>query len=419
MARSPRIVIAVCAMGLLFASCSGAADPPEPSTTSTTSTTTVPEPSTTSTSAPATTSTTEAPIVEIAVEGDLPAEVAGELTSALTALNDPRAAASLPEALRAHHAGDAGALDDSYTATFVSAGLDDGTSVGVARLGTDDLLLMADDGDGWAVVGTHLATIGADPWFGGATRRVLVLGSDARPGQDPPVFRMDSIHVLTSAPSERAGAILGYPRDSWVDTDYGSMRVNALTSSGRGPDAIFDFFTEEWDVPLDGYILTGFSGFTRLMDATVGRITITIPIPIPEQEEFSGFSSGEQRLNGQRTLDFSRTRKKIPGGDFTRSYHQGIVMLAVLRTLQESPPEQIPALLGELSRFTETNLSAADLIQLGAAAMHMELGSITNEVLPGALGRASGGQSVVFLDPGFEAIVADVVDDGIRNDSGG
>jgi anionic cell wall polymer biosynthesis LytR-Cps2A-Psr (LCP) family protein len=93
-------------------------------------------------------------------------------------------------------------------------------------------------------------------------------------------------------------------------------------------------------------------------------------------------------------------------------------MLAVLTKLQEGTVDDVPMLLHDLVRFTETNLTASDLVQLGAAAMDMDIGSITNEVLPGTIGRAGGGQSVVLLDPGFEDIVADVVDDGIRDSQG-
>jgi LCP family protein required for cell wall assembly len=278
-------------------------------------------------------------------------------------------------------------------------------------------VLIADEGDGWEAVGAYLASVGATPWFGQSPRRVLVLGSDARPGGDASVHRMDSIHIVTAVPEEHAGAILGYPRDSYVDTDYGTMRINALTSSSRGPDALFSFFTDDWDVPLDGYILTGFAGFEDLVAAAVGRLNITLPTSIPTQEWFAGFSSGEQTLTPLRVLDFARTRKLIPGGDFTRSWHQGLVMKAMLAMLLERPITEVPMLLGALVEYAETNLTPTDLIQLGTAGFLLNLEDISNEVLPGKLGRGAGGASVVLLDPGFEDIVADVVDDGLRNES--
>jgi anionic cell wall polymer biosynthesis LytR-Cps2A-Psr (LCP) family protein len=389
---------------------------PTPESTTTSLAEKISDTSTTTTEPP---TTTQTPIAPIDVGGTVDRALAATLSEALTAINDPRAEGPVLDGLVAAMAPIRGSLAGSYEADLAAADLPSGDRIGVVRLDSDDVLLVADEGSGWVVVGADLSSVDADPWYGESPRRVLVLGSDARPGGDAKVHRMDSIHILTTVPEQEAGTILGYPRDSWVNTEYGSMRLNALTSSGRGPDAILDHFTEAWELPLEGYILTGFAGFEDLIAATIGRLEITIPIPIPRQKEFPGFRSGDQTLNPDRTLDFSRTRKLIPGGDFTRSFHHGVVMLATLTMLQRGTVDDVPMLLEALSRFTDTNLTASDLIQLGAAAMEMDIAQITNEVLPGSLGRAGGGQSVVLLDPSYEGIVADVIDDGLRNNSQG
>jgi LCP family protein required for cell wall assembly len=323
----------------------------------------------------------------------------------------------LPPGIIEHHDEVAGDLAETYQGTATIQELSTAGAVGIVTLDGDDLVLIADEGNGWKAVGAYLPSVGATPWFGESPRRVLVLGSDARPGGDASVHRMDSIHIVTAVPEKHAGAILGYPRDSYVETDYGSMRINALTSSSRGPDALFSFFTDDWGVPLDGYILTGFAGFENLVAAAVGRLKITLPTSIPTQEWFAGFSSGAQTLTPLRVLDFARTRKLIPGGDFTRSWHQGLVMKAMLAMLLERPITDVPMLLGALVKYAETNLTPTDLIQLGTAGFLLNVEDISNEVLPGKLGRGGGGASVVLLDPGFEDIVADVVDDGLRNES--
>lgn len=415
MVRTTRRVAICAAFAVLLAACSPAetADTTAqaPSTTQGPTTTVA---ATTTTAAP---TTTEAAIADVKIAGDLDAELAAALAMALTSLNDPRSEGPVVPELASALTDVSGELADLYTATATTSELATGGRVGVVTLDSGDLVLVADEGSGWTVVGANLSSVRDDPWYGESPRRVLVLGSDARPGGDADVHRMDSIHILTAVPELGAGAILGYPRDSWGDTAYGAMRLNALTSSGRGPDALFEHFTEAWEVPLEGYILTGFSGFEKLMAATIGRLQITIPIPIPAQKEFPGFRKGEQTLTPARALDFSRTRKLIPGGDFSRSLHHGIVMLAALTAIQDGAMEDLPALLEPLSRFTSTNLTATDLIQLGAIAMEMDITAVTNEVLPGTLGRAGGGQSVVFLDEGYEVIVTDVIDDGLKNES--
>jgi LCP family protein required for cell wall assembly len=404
----------VCGVLALPACSPQGADESTTTTTSPASSTT--SEATTTTSVPV--ATTTLPVATVTVTGEMPPGAALAVSQLLSAIHDPRHdLGDLPQGIVEHHEAVAGDLAENYRGTATIQELSTGGSVGIVMLDNDDMVLIADEGDGWEAVGAYLASVGATPWFGQSPRRVLVLGSDARPGGDASVHRMDSIHIVTAVPEEHAGAILGYPRDSYVDTDYGTMRINALTSSSRGPDALFSFFTDDWDVPLDVYILTGFAGFEDLVAAAVGRLNITLPTSIPTQEWFAGFSSGEQTLTPLRVLDFARTRKLIPGGDFTRSWHQGLVMKAMLAMLLERPITEVPMLLGALVEYAETNLTPTDLIQLGTAGFLLHLEDISNEVLPGKLGRGAGGASVVLLDPGFEDIVADVVDDGLRNES--
>lgn len=404
-----RILIAAIGLALVATACSSAASG-EVATTAPTKSTLTLAPTTTTTVAP----TTTTPLESVRVVGEVPSEVAAAVGAFLSVVHDPRNEASDASAgLIAHHDALSGSLAHEYSGTTKMQELETGGSVAVVALTDTDVVLLADEGAGWKVVGADLASMGTAPWFGESPRRVLVLGSDARPGGDPAVHRMDSIHVLTAVPAEGTGTILGWPRDTWVDTPYGEMRVNALTTSGRGPDAIFTHFTDTWEIPLDGYILTAFSGFEKLIAASVGRLFIDLPIAIPIQEWWPGFRSGEQTLDPTRTLDYARTRKQVPGGDFARSKHQGVIMLAVLTMLQQGSVEDVPVLLGELVKHTETNLTATDLVQLGAAAFHMDVGEITNVVLPGHLGRAGGGASVVFLEPEADGIIADVIEDGI------
>ncbi|GMR02706.1 MAG: hypothetical protein BMS9Abin20_1052 [Acidimicrobiia bacterium] len=409
----PRTSIALAlSIALLVAACTPAAN--ETTTSSTVTVTTSSTSVAPVTTTIETTTTTEPPLAVVRVLGDVPSELAAAAGAFLSTVQDPRNdAGDLDDGLLEHHASGAGMLADEYTGVATTQELETGGSVAVVTLASGDLILEADEGDGWKVVGAELSSIGLDPWFGESPRRVLIIGSDARPGGTAAYSNMDSIHIVTAVPERSAGTILGYPRDSWVDTPYGEMRINALAASKRGPEALFSQFTQEWDIPLDGYILTAFSGFERLIGAVLGRLFIDLPRSLPTQEFFAGFRAGEQRLTPTRTLDYARTRKGVPGGDFTRSQNQGLIMLATLTMLQQGSIEDVPMLLGELVKYTETNLTPTDLIQLGVAAFTLDVGEITNMVLPGKLGRATGGKSVVFLDPTAAGIVADVIDDGL------
>ncbi len=404
-ATATALVVSACTASSVDETTTTQAPPPAPTTTSTTQAPTTTE---------STTTTTEAPLMTVAVSGEMPAAVAAAASAFMSVVLDPRNdTANIDPAMLEHLATAGDGMTDRYTGVASIQELSTGGSVGVVTLDSGDLLLLADEGSGWTVVGADLSSTDAPPWYGPSPRRVLVLGSDARPGATAAVSRMDSMHIVTAVPELHGGAILGYPRDSWVSTAYGDMRINALTASGRGPDALFALFTEDWELPLDGYILTAFAGFERLIGSTIGRLTIDLPRAVPSRLYWPGFRAGEQRLTPTRTLELARTRKGVPGGDFTRSWNQGLIMLATLTMLQQGSIEDVPVLIGELVKYTDTNLTPTDLIQLGAAAFALDVGEIDNVVLPGKLGRATGGASVVFLDPEAEGIVADVVDDGL------
>ncbi len=65
----------------------------------------------------------------------------------------------------------------------------------------------------WRIVGAHLASLNRKPWFGTMKPRlVMVIGSDARPGQNPPDFRADSLHVVGAPPEEPFGGHRRHPR---------------------------------------------------------------------------------------------------------------------------------------------------------------------------------------------------------------
>ena len=53
-------------------------------------------------------------------------------------------------------------------------------------------------------MGAKLPSLGLGAWYGEAVRFVMVIGTDARPGQNEPVYRGDSLHLLSSNIAEGA-----------------------------------------------------------------------------------------------------------------------------------------------------------------------------------------------------------------------
>lgn len=387
-------------LALVVAGCSGDADAAQDDTTTTASVTTAASTTTTE----RTTTTEDAPQpVELGFE--MPTEFAAPLNGLYSWLADdrnpqPNIPGGMLAAFRdlAHRTpGDIGEIS--------SAELSNGESVAIARVDRD-VLALVDDGSGWRIVGAALD--GIAPWFGEEPRMVLVLGSDARPGQNQQRYRADSVHILTVVPSEGAGAIVGFPRDSWTEGPDGMDKLTHHMA-GAGPEVMLDVVTNLTDLPIEGYFVTGFVGFENLI-TELGGLEIDLPSVMRSGNNWSNFPAGPQTLTPTRALQLARIRKGLSGGDFTRSLNQGRIMQAALDMVQSAGIDALPTWIQVLYDSVWTDLTTEDVLTLAASAYFFDSTELTNIVLPGSVGTTSGGASVVFLADEAEDIYRDIED---------
>ncbi len=270
----------------------------------------------------------------------------------------------------------------------------------------DDVVLAVDDGR-WRIVGARLTRFGAPAIYGDSPRLAFVIGSDARPGENPLRFRADSLHIVSTVPELGDGAIVGIPRDSWVEASYGGNAKFTNVMASRGPEVVVDTAKILTGLDFEGYVVTGFKGFVGLVDA-FGGFVIDIPFAMAEPKSKAYFSAGEQLIGGDDALAFARNRT-IAGGDLTRQFHHGVIMKAALFEVQRRGIEQLPHLLELLAQYTWTDLSAEDLFTLAASTYELDPVGLTNMVVPGTVGWA-GSASVVHLDDAAFDVFADLQD---------
>ncbi|MGZ4124012.1 MAG: LCP family protein [Actinomycetota bacterium] len=243
---------------------------------------------------------------------------------------------------------------------------------------------------------------------------VLVIGSDARPGQPVTATRGDSLHIVSVNPRLRRGAIVGIPRDSFVSIPgHGTSKINAALFYG-GPELVVRTVEQLTGVHIDAYLLTGFDGFHHLIDG-IGGLHLTVPYPMNDANSGAHFRPGPTNLNGREALAFSRDRHDVPGGDFGRSMDQGRVIVATLRALRSAfakDPGRLLPWLASASRFIKTDLSLSQMTQLLLAASTFQPGRIRNTVVSGS-GAVVNGQDVVRLGSSAFAVFRDVRHDGV------
>ena len=102
--------------------------------------------------------------------------------------------------------------------------------------------------------------------------------------------------------------------------------------------------------------------------------------------------------------------RTIPGGDFTRQLHGGLVILGALQGVLERDITMLPGLLSILMDYTWTDLSLEDLLTVAAGGFLLDPDQVGNDVLPGVVVTRNGA-SVVNLSPDAEDMFRDM-DDG-------
>lgn len=386
---------------MVFATaCSEDAAPPETPPTSVDSTTS-------SSATSSTTTTTQPPLVDIQGAPEEIVQVVRDFYAFATGDSDVEPAV-IPDVL--------GNLPRTQ-ATTPSAGvasLGTFSGQGVATVEADsDLFLLVDDGAGWTIVGGKWPSLDVSATFGGAPRLVLVVGSDARPGEDPAGARADSIH-LAALSGGGAGALVGVPRDSWVAVPgVGNRKITGSLAIG-GPDKLVETFEAMSGLEVEGYVLTGFVGFQEMLGNVLGGINMFVPRAIRDSASGADFALGDQYLNGPDALALARARKTLPGGDFTRSEHQGLIMIATARTVGRLGFGAIPRLMEMSEPWLVTNLTPQQLLTLSATIVETDPDAVTNIVLPGSPGTV-GSASVVFVGSSAPSVWQDAADGVLGN----
>ncbi len=292
-----------------------------------------------------------------------------------------------------------------------SVGSFGGQQVAVVEMDADVFLAVEDD-QGWRIVGGEWPSLDLAGYYGEGPRHVAVVGSDARPGQDVASSRADSIHFV-ALDGAGGGALVGLPRDSFVPVPgFGTRKVTTSLSLG-GPEAMMGAFTDLTGLPFEGYMLTGFAGFEAMLGEVLGGVEVEVPFAINDRWAHVTLDAGLQMLDGAQALGFSRARKTVPDGDFTRSEHQGVVLLGAAAMVQAAGVSAIPGLMELSEPHLVTDMTPEALLTFSAMTLRANLEEVDNVVAPGSAGSA-GGASVVFLHDSADDLWADLADGSLE-----
>jgi len=239
---------------------------------------------------------------------------------------------------------------------------------------------------------------------------MLAIGDDGRAGVGG--NRGDALHLIGVNPKAGRATMLDIPRDTWVDIPgHGQQRINAALEFG-GTALEARTVSQLTGVPIAFTITTNFDGLIGMVD-DLGGVDVNVPEKMNDPNSGAFFEAGINHMDGHAALAFSRNRH-LGSGDLTRTYDQGVLILAGLSKLRgnQGPTAVFRALNVLLRRARADGVSPNDLYRLGRLGLSVDPANVRNVVMPARLGQV-GAASVVFVGAGADSLFADMRDDAI------
>ncbi|EOU1468767.1 LCP family protein [Clostridium perfringens] len=207
-------------------------------------------------------------------------------------------------------------------------------------------------------------------------KNIALFGIDAPKGK---VGRSDAIMILTLDEEHKVMKLTSIMRDSYVNIPgHGDDKINHAYAFG-GPELAMKALNENFKVNVEDFMAVNFTSLPEIIDK-LGGVKINI---IPEEiHHIPGITSpGEQVLNGEQALAYSRIRYAT-GGDYKRTERQRVVLEAVFEKLKSTPTKEYPSLIDDFLSYIETNMSSMDMIKLAKDAAPLVKGNLETSRFP-------------------------------------
>jgi LCP family protein required for cell wall assembly len=232
----------------------------------------------------------------------------------------------------------------------------------------------------------------------GSRINVLLLGIDRRGGIGWG-YRTDTIIIVGVDPINKTAVMLSIPRDLQLPIPgNGEDRINTAnvygTSSkypGGGPALLKRTIEANFGIPIDYYVMIDFQGFEKIVD-TLGGIDVDVPrklndtqYPDPKPNDPYGmktvhFDPGLQHMNGQRALEYARSRMST--SDFDRADRQQLILLAIReKALGLNILPKLPTLAATMMDTVKTDMTMDEMLDLARLVPQVDMATLKSVVL--------------------------------------
>ncbi|MFD1359114.1 LCP family protein [Fictibacillus halophilus] len=186
---------------------------------------------------------------------------------------------------------------------------------------------------------------------------IMLLGVDEREGDSG---RSDTIIIVAVDPKDDRMLMFSIPRDTRTEiigkgTDDKINHAYAFGGTQMSMDTVENFL----DTPIDYYVKVNMESFKDIVDAVGG-------VEVNNSRAFSDggftFPKGNQELNGEEALAYSRMRYQDPKGDLGRNDRQRQVITSIIdKGARVSSITKFDNILDILSDNVKTNMTFQEM----------------------------------------------------------
>lgn len=219
------------------------------------------------------------------------------------------------------------------------------------------------------------------------------------------ISRSDVNMVMTVNPQTRTILLTSIPRDYYVDLATKGAK-DKLTHSGLyGIDETTATVENLLGIDINYYVKVNFTTVVKLVD-TLGGITVNSDYSFSARGldgQTYSFTAGENYLNGQAALAFSRERYSFASGDNQRVKNQQAVITGIINKCTGSSTvlTNYNGILNSLEDNIQTNMTQSEISSL----VRMQLGDMRGWTIKRCSLTGSGMMTPVYSIPNYNVYV--------------
>lgn len=193
----------------------------------------------------------------------------------------------------------------------------------------------------------------------------LFVGSDAWQTNGE---RSDALVLLRIDPVSHEITMVSIPRDTPYMLNGSKVKINQAFAQDGAAGAV-TAVQNLTGVPISYYAEIEFNGLAQFVDS-IGGIYVDVPYTIDYQvytkdQDVVHIEAGNQLLDGAECVALARMRTAYDGPqDATRQSNVRAMVVALMKSVLQSPPAEIPGLVQSLSESVSTNMDLQMMISL-------------------------------------------------------